>query len=195
MRYFNLSKAEKLELNGENLDKAILEEAVERGITIPIKFDNSVLQKGGAYYHLPADHVDFYEILRIGKYNREPSGVAFASLEAAQRALEGAIAIVRESFSSRVSLGNPEFDIQVVSVCLRPEKCFSATIEEFVQDLEPYNALCEEIMTDLREIRQADYDREIRKTKRAEYLRLADGNETIAQGFWAKIEKSEWPTE
>ena len=29
--------------------------------------------------------------------------------------------------------------------------------------------------------------------KKAEYLRLAGGNEEIAKGFWSKVEKTEWP--
>jgi hypothetical protein len=43
-------------------------------------------------------------------------------------------------------------------------------------------------------VRQQAYNAKVRAERKAEYLRLAGGNEEIAKNFWAKAEGTAWPT-
>ena len=67
--------------------------------------------------------------------------------------------------------------------------------EEFFEDDTEFQKVVDECLERHSQVRQAAYNAKVRSEKRAEYLRLAGGDETIARAFWAKTEGTEFPTE
>lgn len=199
-RFFDLSEAQKLNLTSEQITDSIKIEAIHRGIKIPYTLEQLTSRLGCQGFNLPADKQVFYEIVRCKKYGGyERTGVCFTTAEEARSKLEGAICIDTEGYNEkeRNVIIKGEWTVQEVYVTLFPLTSFATKLKEVEDDspCEEFTKLCEECQTNLSELRQARYDAEVRQRKRAEYLRLAQGNLDIAKSFWAKAESSEFPAE
>lgn len=194
--YFALTTDQKIALTSESVQTAIELEAANRGIKPPLKLTDELNQYPFIGYTTPANSVSFYEILRPTKYsgNGERTGLCFKTEQEAQNAIQNAVCIQNDGYSDPKNTVLPgDFSVQVVSVSLSKSKTFASRIEEYDQDDTRYNELAEECMADLNLLRQSDYDRRVNGEKRANYMRLAQGNEEIAKAFWSKSEAFEWP--
>lgn len=196
-RYFDLTESEKLALSSEAMMDAIKIEAIHRGIKTPLSLDNIMENLGCSGFQLPADCKIFYELCTPKKYGGiERSGICYVSADQARAALNNAICVEEDGYpvkSHKIIEG--EFTVMERYVTSYPVTTFATKLKQYEDDTpcEEFTKLCEECRDDLQSIRQRIYDAEVRARKKAEYLRLAQGNEEIAKAFWAKAESGEWP--
>lgn len=196
-RYFELTENERVELDDQALSDAIKREAINRGIAPPLTLDESLKRGQITSYQHPADFVKFYEIMRPNKYHgQDRTGIAFATEEEAVNAMRGAFAVVSDGYSgSKDSLANGTFSVQVVLIGSTSKTVAQKKVEEYESESEAFDEVAAECVNNLTEIRQRRYDAAVNQRKREEYLRLANGDESIAKAFWSKTEKIEWPSE
>jgi hypothetical protein len=197
-RYTALSTEQKLALTSEELDTAIQLEAAERGIPIPIAFSDAVNQMGYVGYTIPQDAASFYEIMTPCRHSgHSRSGVCFKTEADAIKSLEGAVAIVEEGYgtTARNVCAGGEFVVQKVYLTHSKGKSLIQGIQQYEEDREPYQKLCDELHGDLMTIRQEAYNAKVIAEKRAKYLALANGDESTAERFWNNLEKGEWKSE
>lgn len=196
-RYFDLSESEKIALSAEQMTDAVKIEAIHRGIKTPLSLDNIIENLGLSGFALPADNRIFFELGTPKQYGGvERSGICFLTPEKARNALNEAIYIEETGYpNKRNRIIDGEFSVMERHVSNFPLTTFATKLKEY-EDSEPceeFTKLCEECRDDLQTIRQRIYDAEVRSRKKAEYLRLAQGNEDIAKAFWSKAETGEWP--
>lgn len=193
-RYFDLTKDEKLALGTPEFTDAVKLEAVHRGIKPPITMDERLNQGAYPSFTYPKDTTVFYELMRPDTYQQSATGVCFRTLEEAQAALKNVYAVKEDRYSKIVmQVITGEWSIRAVHVGSgRAAKAIA--VEDYAQDDTAFDALLDECQKDWGGIAQAEYTAKANATKKAEYMRLAGGNEDIAKAFWAKTEKTEWPT-
>lgn len=199
-RYYDLTQEEKLELAGEQIHDAIKLEAVHRGIKPPITLDAIINQHGFHGYTTPPDSVIFYEIQTTTRYgSTEGTGVAYRTEAEAMKALEGGIIIEEEGYGAekQKKVVHGLLSVRVVPISLTKPKNFWSTLEEYGQpdDDASFETLSKEIQVELNTLWQERYNKQVRSEKRKEYLRLANGDESIAKAFWSKTESGEFPIE
>jgi len=197
-RYSELSKSEKQQLDDESFTKSVKLEAIERGHAVPIDLDNLLKQQQFVGYTIPGDAVFFYEIVIPGSYNSTSrTGLAFKTLEEARAAINGAIALTEEGYGveARSKIIYGEITAREVAISMTKPKHFSLSVEEARQDTTEYDKLVKEFCADLQKIRQEDYEIDVNKRKREEYISLANGDIEIAKRFWRKTERGDFPNE
>ena len=195
-RSFNqYTDRELLTLDNETINDAIRIEAIERGIAPPMVLSEAITKSEWRGYTKPTQFVAVWEIWLSGKYN-SPSGtgLCYLSEEQAMKAIEGAAYVDENQYGK----GGPKLITGTASVMKKligenPGETAAAKLEEYAQDDTKFNEVKEECVARLSKVRQDDYTRRVNGEKRAEYLRLAGGNEDIARGFWSKVERTEWP--
>lgn len=196
-RYFDLTESEKLALTSETMTDAVKIEAIHRGIKTPLSLNNIVENLGCSGFQLPADCKIFYEVCTPKQYGGvERSGICFLTADQARAAFRDAIYVEEEGYPiKRSKIINGEFSVVERYVSAFPLNNFATKLKEYEDNApcEEFTKLCEECRDDLQNIRQRIYDTEVRARKKAEYLRLAQGNEEIAKAFWSKAESGEWP--
>jgi hypothetical protein len=196
-RYFDLTESEKLALSSEQMTDAVKIEAIHRGIKTPLSLDNIVENIGCSGFNLPADCKTFYEICTPKQYGGvERSGICFVTPDEARNALKNTLFVEEEGYpAKRAKIINGEFSVMERYVSAFPLTNFATKLKEYEDDTpcEDFTKLCQECRDDLGIIRQRIYDTEVRARKKAEYLRLAQGNEEIAKAFWSKAESGNWP--
>lgn len=194
----NLTDAEILGLNNEELNDSIRIGAIERGIKPPITLSEALVSSEWCGYQRPPESAAVWEI--TPGYYSSRSGVAYLSEEQASKALEGAVHL-KDTYRNgetvkTIAVG--EFAVQKVLVSRLPNESKAAKFTAYMdseEDEKAFNTFRDECLERFSSVRQADYDRKVRTERRAEYLRLAQGNEEIARDFWLKAERTEWPGE
>lgn len=188
-RYFELTIDERVVLNDQDLSDAIRLEAIDRGIAPPLLLNEEIQRGIHQAYSEPANAVTFYEVMRAGRWGSQAqTGLAFSTKEEAEKACLGAFSLE----DGKIVSG--QFSVRCVKV--QSGGCYKvADVEEYVYDSSKYDAVADECLADLREIKQRRYDAEIMKHKKAEYMRLAKGDKAIAKAFWQRTESSTWPEE
>lgn len=193
-RYYDLTESQKLALSANELQAAIELEAIHRGIKPPIKLSDILNQHPYVGYTTPEDAVTFYEVTRPSEYGGwQGTGLAFKTEAEAVKASQNGICIHTETYQQTSKILAGEFGVRVVKISLTKQKTFAAKIEDYGQDDTDFNNLAEECMKEIGGIHQRDYDQRVNAEKKANYLRLAQGNEEIAKAFWAKTERCDWP--
>jgi hypothetical protein len=198
MKYTSLTDAQKLALNSEEFLIAVKLEGIDRGIKPPLTLENALRQSEMQGFSMPPDAVFFYEIIAPKSYSAERTGVCFKTIEEAQRAIQGAFGIYQDGYGATASdrLADASgFQIRQVWISHTKPKQYWTKLEEFMQDDKEFEALCDECRNDLQALRQREYDKAVALRKRAEYMALAKGSAEIAAAFWAKTERTEFPTE
>lgn len=194
-KFSELTVAQLLTVDNETLNDAIRLEAIHRGIAPPVTLSEAIRSSEWVGYQRPAEAMTVFEIVYPGQYNHQTeSGIAYLNKESAENAMQGMVFVIRESYPTKVSLGTaaPSIRQTVIGVSLSESK--GVKFEEFVErDKKEFDALVLECMELVSSARQDDYNRRVMIERRAEYLRLAGGNEEIAAAFWAKAERTEWP--
>jgi hypothetical protein len=191
VKSFNqLTDSEVLNLSNEDLNDSIRLEAIDRGIQPPITLSEALRRSEWRGYQKPAEAIKVFR-LRQGYYVTEFGWLDEAKATAA---LEGLVKIENVNYNRddlKISASEATVEISWVGVSKCEDK--AAKFEEFFQDSGKFNDVRDECLERYSKVRQDAYNTRVRQEKRAEYLRLARGNEEIAKSFWAKVESGEWP--
>jgi hypothetical protein len=190
--FSQLTDSEVLNLSNENLNDAILLEAIDRGIQPPITLSEALRRSEWRGYTKPAESIKVFT-LKVGYHN---SNFAFLDEKLAEKALEGMICIEESSYSNpkiKITSDTPQIVVKYVGVEAGSQK--ASKFEEFTQDDTEFNKVRDECLEKHSEVRQQAYNAKVRQEKRTEYLRLARNDEAIAKAFWVKVESGEWPAD
>ena len=190
--FFQLSRNEILDLTNEELNDSIRLEAIERSIKPPITLSEALRRSEWRGYQKPAEAIKVFT-LQIGYHN---SNLGFLDERLAEKALEGMVCIEENSYSNpriKITSDKPEVVTKYVGVEAGSQK--SAKFEEYVQDDKEFDKVSEECIEKYSAVRQEAYNAKVRAERKAEYLRLARGNEEVAKNFWSKTEGTTWPTD
>ncbi|NBW19950.1 MAG: hypothetical protein EBR82_69465 [Caulobacteraceae bacterium] len=189
-RFADYTDAELLGIDNETLNKAIRIEAIQRGIKPPITLSEALRRSEWVGYQKPAEAIKVFRI----RQGYAHSDFGWLDEAKAHAALEGMVKLEKINYNRddmKVSAADATVEVVWVGVSSGSDK--AAKFEEFFQDDTAFNTVRDECMERLGRVRQAAYDAKVRSEKRAEYMRLASGNEDIARAFWAKTEGTEFP--
>ena len=194
-KYSDLSSEQKLALTEDGLDLAAKLEALDRGIKIPISLGDQLETYEFKGWTMPQESLTLYELITTDEYNSIGSGICFQTEEEAFNALNGAFHIKSTGYGATQKMEMSTGDITVRRAFLRrsDQESFGAKLEIENRDLGPWRDMLEELTEDLSGIRQADYNKRVNTVKKAEYLKLANGEESVAKAFWNKSETVQWP--
>jgi hypothetical protein len=191
VKSFNqLTDSEVLNLSNEDLNDSIRLEALDRGIKPPITLSEALRRSEWRGYTKPAEAIKVWT-LKVGYHS---SNFGFLDEQLAAKALEGMVCIEENSYTHpkiKITTDIPEIVLKHVGIEASTQK--ASKFEEFFQDDTEFNKVRDECLERYSKVRQDAYNTRVRQEKRAEYLRLARGNEEIAKSFWAKVESGEWP--
>lgn len=187
--------SELLTLDNDTINDAIRIEAIGRGIQPPITLSEAIRKSEWRGYQKPAEAVEVFELVMNKDYGVHNTGVGFLSKARAEQCLEGALFIEEDRYSKNPGWKLFDKDISIMSrfVGVTKSQQAWAKLEEFTQDSKAFDEVMDECVARLSKVRQEDYNCRVNAEKKAEYLRLAGGDEAIAKGFWAKVEKTDWP--
>ena len=196
-RFSHLTDNEILALSNEEFEDSVRIEAIERGIAPPVKLSEALRTSEWRGYRQPGDGAVFWEIQVPGLYRSERSGVAYRTEAEALKAMEGAVALRFDEYGDRRGYNlNPQ-EGWTVARAFVPSTAHKQTWSKFeaaVENNPDFDKVAEECAKKQGEVWQADYNRRVNLERKAEYLRLAGGDETIARAFWGKAYPStEWP--
>ena len=192
-RFVEYTDAELIGIDNETLNIAIRVEAIQRGIKPPITISEALRQSEWVGYQKPVEAIKAFRI-RCG-YNASDFG--WLDEAKAQAALEGIIKIepIGYSEANGLKIGKSDATVETVWIGVSKGGSKAAKFEEFFEDDTEFQKVVDECLERYGQVRQAAYNAKVRSEKRAEYLRLAGGDETIARAFWAKTEGGEFPNE
>lgn len=191
-RFYDYADAELLKLTNEQLNDSIRIEAVMRGINPPITLPEALRRSEWRGYSKPAEAIKVFAM----KAGYRSSEFGWLDEALAHKAAEGMVVIEDCSYPTphtKIKGGEvPEIVVKWVGVEKSVEK--GAKFEEYMDEkMDEFNKLRDECLERFSTVRQDAYNREVAFTKKAEYLRLANGDEQIARAFWAKVERGTWP--
>jgi len=189
--FSQLSRNEIIDLTNEDLNDAILLEAIDRGIQPPITLSEALRRSEWRGYTKPAESIKVFTF-KIGYHS---SNFGFLDEKLAEKALEGMICVEENSYSHpkiKITSDTPQIVVKYLGVEAGSQK--ASKFEEFTQDDTEFNKVRDECLEKYSEVRQQAYNAKVRQEKRTEYLRLAGGNEEVAKNFWSKTEGTSWPT-
>lgn len=192
-RFADYTEAELIGIDNETLNIAIRVEAIQRGIKPPITISEALRQSEWVGYQKPAEAIKVHRI-RLGYHD---SPFAWLDEAKAQAALDGMIHVepIGYSASNGFKISDAKATVETVWVGVSKGESKAAKFEEFFEDDTEFQKVVDECLERYGRVRQNAYNAKVRSEKRAEYLRLAGGDETIARAFWAKTESNEFPAE
>jgi hypothetical protein len=201
--YYQLTSAERLALTNEELSDIVKVTAIEAGITPPMNYSDALNAAGYSGFRIEKNVTKFFEVHVPAEYNgTKASGLAFGTLEEAEAFLSTAsphfIGETGYGSTARSVLLAGAPTVKVVFVGPEKEESYGSSIDKatvFDSDdgEEAYDKFCKELEDAHATLRQEVYNAQARWEKRAEYVRLAGGDETIAAAFWSKAESGEFP--
>jgi hypothetical protein len=189
--FSQLSRNEIIDLTNEELNDSIRLEAIERSIKPPITLSEALRRSEWRGYTKPAEAIKVWT-LKIGYHS---SSFGFLDEQLAAKAIEGMICIEENSYGHpkiKITSDTPQIVLKYVGVEAGSQK--ASKFEEFTQDDTEFNKVRDECLEKYSEVRQQAYNAKVRSEQKAEYLRLAGGNEEVAKKFWSKTEGTSWPT-
>lgn len=192
-RFADYTDAELIGIDNETLNIAIRVEAIQRGIKPPITISEALRRSEWVGYQKPAEAIKVFR-LRSG-YNTSEFG--WLDEAKAQAALDGVIKVeaIGYSESNGLKITDAKATVETVWIGVSKAESKAAKFEGFFEDDTEFQKVVDECLERYGQVRQNAYNAKVRSEKRAEYLRLAGGDETIARAFWAKTEGSEFPAE
>lgn len=190
--FSQLTRNETIDLTNEELNDAIRLEAIERGIKPPVPISEALRRSEWRGYQKPAEAIKVFR-LRQGYYTTD---FGWLDETKAQAALDGLIKIEKVNYKDdHLRIGSAEVSVETVWVGVSKHEQKAAAFQEFYDDTTEFDKVRDECLEKYSAVRQQAYDAKVRAERKVEYLRLAGGNEEIAKNFWAKAEKTEWPTD
>lgn len=189
-RFSELSDEALIDITNEELDVAIRIEAIERGIKPPITLSDALKRSEWRGFQFHGDSLEVFEI--TCEYHN--SGIGYLDKASAERALQGMVRIEYSTYSTpNTKLSNKDFAITSRRIHDGASLQKASKFEEYYQDDKAFNAVVDECLARHSKVRQSEYNRRVRAERKAEYLRLANGDEEIARRFWLKSEGTDWP--
>ena len=193
MKAFNqLTDSEVLNLSNEDLNDAIRLEAIDRGIQPPITLSEALRRSEWRGYQKPAEAIKVFR-LRQGWYTTD-----FGWLDEAKAvaALDGLVKIEKISYKDdNLRVSNADVNVETAWVGVSKSEQKAAAFEAFYEDTTEFDKVRDECIEKYSAVRQQAYNAKVRAERKAEYLRLAGGNEEVAKNFWSKTEGTTWPTD
>ncbi len=190
--FSQLTRNETIDLTNEELNDCIRLEAIERGIKPPIPLSEALRRSEWRGYQRPAEAIKVFR-LRQGWYSTD---FGWLDESKAQAALDGLVKIEKLSHKDdSLRICSPEVTVETVWVGVSKHEQKAAKFEEFYDDTTEFDKVRDECIQLYSAVRQQAYDAKVRAERKVEYLRLAGGNEEIAKNFWAKAERTDWPTD
>jgi len=193
-RFSELSEAELLNFNADELNDSIKLEAIHQGIAPPVSLSEAI-QTSGFNGHIPSK--DDVAIYRLGT-DGYGDDVGWLSEEAALMAMTGAVALesTYKHGKSGVKLATDSF--VVLKRVILPGEAQTYRLHKLDEYVSPasnkFDELADTCYNAAHTIRQAAYNRQVAIERQAEYVRLANGDVAIAKAFWAKAETFDWPS-
>jgi hypothetical protein len=190
--FFQLSRNEILDLNNEELNDAIRLEAIDRNIKPPITLSEALRRSEWRGYQKPGEAIKVFR-LRQGWYTTD-----FGWLDEAKAvaALDGLVKIEKIGYKDdNLKIVNSDVNVETVFVGVSKGESKAAKFMEYFDDTTEFDKVTEECLDKYSAVRQQAYNTKVRAERKAEYIRLAGGNEEIAKNFWAKAEGTSWPTD
>lgn len=192
-RFSELSEAELLNYNADELNDSIKLEAIHRGIAPPVSLSEAI-QTSGFKGHIPSK--DDVAIYRLGT-DGYGDGVCWLSEEAALMAMTGAVALESTYKHGKSGVRIAADSFVVLKRVILPGEAQTYRLHKLDEYVNPtaneFDALADTCYEAARAVRQAAYSRQVALERQAEYVRLANGDVAIAKAFWAKAEKLDWP--
>jgi len=189
--FSQLSRNEIIDLTNEELNDSIRLEAIERSIKPPITLSEALCRSEWRGYTKPAEAIKVWT-LKVGYHS---SNFGFLDEQIAAKAIEGMICIEENSYSHpkiKITSDIPQIVLKYVGVEAGSQK--ASKFEEYTQDDTEFVKVRDECLEKYSDVRQQAYNAKVRSERKAEYLRLAGGNEEVAKNFWSKTEGTSWPT-
>lgn len=197
-KFSQYTDAELIDLPPESIEDSIRLEAIDRGIRIPVALSEALRTTEFAGFQRTGDHAAVYEILAPNRWGApEATGVAYLSEARAEAALEGAVSIRHETYGPDAGPHvNPTSNAwRVAKVCIPSLRAVTLGkhIVPDTQDTKDFDDLAESCLSRIATAKQAAYNARVLAERKAEYLRLANGDEAVAKAFWGKVEQAAWP--
>ena len=190
-RFCDYSDSELIGITNEELNDAIRIEAIQRGINPPITMPEALRRSEWRGYQKPAEAIKVFAL----KCGYHTSNLGFLDESLAQRAVEGMVCVEENSYSTpkiKITTDTPEIVTKFIGVEAGYQK--ASKFEEYTDEKqEEFGKLRDECIERHSSVRQAAYNVQVNLTKKAEYLRLANGDDAVARAFWGKVERSVWP--
>lgn len=195
--FHQLSNPEILALTTEQLSDSIRIGALDRGIEIPITLSEALRTSEYRGYEQPVSGVKVWCPCGGSSYN-EPT-LGYLSEAEAEAALRG-IVVLGSSYRNGQHVPGIKTDaepfIKVIAVGHSPALAKAAKLNLAEEaSSEAFDKYRDECLEKYNDVRQSDYNRRVRAEHRAEYLRLAGGDEEIAKAFYVRTGKGAWPKE
>lgn len=190
-KFSDYTDPELLTLDNQQINDAIRLEAIDRGIKPPVTLSEALRRSEWRGYKKPSEAIRVFRI-RVG-YSSPDFG--WLDEQKATAALEGLVELKDNYNRGHTLKVASEARIETVFIGTDPEESKAAKFEEYAQDDTEFDKVADECVARLSKVRQSDYDKRVNSERRAEYMRLANGDEQIARNFWAKSERTDWPTE
>ena len=190
--FSQLSRTEILNLTNEELNDSIRLEAIERSIKPPITLSEALRRSEWRGYQKPAEAIKVFR-LRQGWYTTD-----FGWLDEAKAvaALDGLVKIEKIGYKDdNLKIVNSDVNVETVFVGVSKGESKAAKFMEYFDDSTEFDKVSEECIEKYSAVRQEAYNAKVRAERKAEYLRLAGGNEEVAKNFWSKTEGTTWPTD
>ena len=190
-RFCYYADEELLTLTNEQLNDAIRIEAIQRGINPPITMPDALRRSEWRGYQKPAEAIKMFAL----KCGYHTSNFGFLDEALAQRAIEGMVCVEENRYSTpqiKITADTPEIVTKFIGVEAGSQKA-SKFVEYADEKQEEFEKLRDECLERFSLVRQSAYNVQVNLTKKAEYLRLAGGDQDIARAFWGKVERTVWP--
>jgi hypothetical protein len=192
-RFSELSEAELLNFNADELNDSIKLEAIHQGIAPPVSLSEAI-QTSGFTGHIPSK--DDVAIYRLGT-DGYGDDVGWLSEEAALMAMTGAVALESTYKYGKSGIKIATDGFVVLKRVILPGEAQTYRLHKLDEYVNPtsneFDALADTCYEAARAARQAAYSRQVALERQAEYVRLANGDVAIAKAFWAKAELLDWP--
>lgn len=193
-RFNDYTDAELLGIDNDTLNISIRVEAIQRGVKPPITLSDALKQSEWRGYQKPGNAIRVWTIDGGGWAS---SSFGWLDEAKATAAIEGAVRLGTTYRNNReldkIETGSLSLKVVFIGDSESVEKAaaFEAAMDD--DESKEFEALRDECIARYSRVRQEAYDARVRTEKRAEYLRLAGGDEAIAKAFWARVEGGEWP--
>lgn len=189
-RFSELSDDELVSLSHDDLNTSIRIEAINRGIAPPIPLSEDIARQQAISYQFRDGATRVYRL--AASYHRSQFG--YLNENDAKSAMCGAVLLDESGYPRTITkISSEQITLDSIWIGGVTSTKTSSVEPADTSESEAFIAVVDECMQRHRSVCQDRYDRRVNIEKRAEYLRLADGNETVARAFWAKVESAQWP--
>jgi hypothetical protein len=197
-RFCAYDDAELLALSQDELTDAIRIEAIERGFAPPMVLSEALKSSEYRGYQRLSESVAVFEIVLQGAdgYGTHNTGLGYFSEERANSVLEGIVQVEDDRYSAKKGTRFKDCKPYVLKRLVGgsvAHDAYAKLVEYLPEKSEEFDAVTTECVEKFASVRQAAYNTRVNAEKKAEYMRLANGDEAVARNFWAKVEKSQWP--